>query len=92
MPVFARKSRKQRTGEGVRGRKERGRKESKEVESSSPLSPSPHCTARAAHGRKTTLVAKETAKGRKRQNERKEKQGKVNLITEARYGGNVSEH
>jgi len=30
------------------------------------------------------------AKGRMGLNEKKEKQGKVNLITEARYGSNVS--
>ncbi len=33
---------------------------------------------------------REKAQGRKGLNERKEKQGKVNLITEARYGSNVS--
>lgn len=47
-------------------------------------------SVQAAHVIKTTLMERWKAESGKRVNERKGKQGKVNLITEGRYGINVS--
>lgn len=49
---------------------------------------SPPCSRQRK--KKTTLMERAKARGRRGLNERKEQQGKVNLITEARYGSDVS--